>query len=629
VARKLQVEIIGDASSLHRAFGQAADSGSRFGGVLAGVGKAAAFAVGGAALGGLAVTLRAGISDWKESAKVTAQTEAVIKSTGGAAGVTARGVDKLARTIQNYSGMDDEAIKSTENLLLTFTNIRNAAGKNNDVFNQATKAAADMSVALGQDLKSSAIQLGKALNDPVKGITALRRVGVAFSADQIDLIKNLTESGKTMQAQKVVLAELNKEFGGSAEAVGKTLPGQLNILKETFNNLAGDLVGKAVPALTSFTGFLTSKGLPAIQDAFGAISNAVGPAIQGLGEAFKQAGPAIMQVLEPLAAVVRDDLVPIFNQLQAVGARAITAVSAIIKENGPELRQIFANLGEVISNLAKVVVPLLDFAFTKVLPVAIKILIPVLVLVTDAIAKISTVVRILAVAIESTLVGAWNLLAGAVNKTKGVLDTLSPVFTVVQKAVGVLADIVKATVVAEFNVWAGAVRLVSDAIRTLVGFAGDALSKLAKLIAKPLATMTAAFGALGDAVGYLKGLIQGLLDQADNLAAAASKIASAVGAVKGAFGAAAGLIPGRAIGGPVRAGSPYIVGERGPELFVPRTSGQIVPGGMSGGTPLGGGATYVFNFPNYVGTRQELVDEVRRGLYEVNRRNPGAIPGVA
>jgi len=78
----------------------------------------------------------------------------------------------------------------------------------------------------------------------------------------------------------------------------------------------------------------------------------------------------------------------------------------------------------------------------------------------------------------------------------------------------------------------------------------------------------------------------------------------------------------------VRAGSPYIVGERGPELFVPNSSGTIVPGATSTGSALGG-ATYVFNFPNYVGDRQTLIDEVRRGLFEVGRRNPGALPGTA
>ena len=44
------------------------------------------------------------------------------------------------------------------------------------------------------------------------------------------------------------------------------------------------------------------------------------------------------------------------------------------------------------------------------------------------------------------------------------------------------------------------------------------------------------------------------------------------------------LIPGRADGGPVTSGNPYVVGERGPELFVPNSSGTIVPNNAMGGT---------------------------------------------
>ncbi len=63
--------------------------------------------------------------------------------------------------------------------------------------------------------------------------------------------------------------------------------------------------------------------------------------------------------------------------------------------------------------------------------------------------------------------------------------------------------------------------------------------------------------------------------------------------VNTALGGIPGLssfFPGRATGGPVSGGSPYMVGEKGPELFVPNTSGTIVPNGKFGG---GGGATNV------------------------------------
>jgi murein DD-endopeptidase MepM/ murein hydrolase activator NlpD len=206
---------------------------------------AAASGTGIALVGGLVVGLKAAHDAYTESYKVGKQTEAVLKSTGMAAGVTAKQVSALATAISNKTGIDDEAIQSGENLLLTFTQVRDVVGKGNDIFTQATRTMTDMSVALGQDAKSSAIQLGKALNDPIKGVTALQRVGVSFTKDQKEQIKTLVESGKTLDAQKMILRELNREFGGSAEAAATPL----ERLKVTIGNLQESIGGALEPTL--------------------------------------------------------------------------------------------------------------------------------------------------------------------------------------------------------------------------------------------------------------------------------------------------------------------------------------------------------------------------------------------
>ena len=159
-----------------------------------------------------------GLAAAQEAAKVSAQTEAVIKSTGGAANVSAAAIDKLAGSISRRTGIEDDSIKSAQNLLLTFTQVQNRVGEGNDIFNRATMAMVDMGAAMGTDAKSSAIQLGKALNDPVAGISALTRVGVTFTEDQKKVIESLVQTGDVAGAQKVILDELGKEFGGSAEA---------------------------------------------------------------------------------------------------------------------------------------------------------------------------------------------------------------------------------------------------------------------------------------------------------------------------------------------------------------------------------------------------------------------------
>src|SRR5262245_11204721 len=168
MARKIAVEIVGDASSLERAFKKSERSAQRFNqdisrtgkrstSIFGGLGKAVGFATAGLGVAGLAGAARAAFQEMADAEKVSAQTAAAIKSTGGAANVTAKQVDDLATRLMNLSGEDDEAIKSAENLLLTFTKIRNETGKGNDVFDQASLAVLNMSTALKQDLKTSAI----------------------------------------------------------------------------------------------------------------------------------------------------------------------------------------------------------------------------------------------------------------------------------------------------------------------------------------------------------------------------------------------------------------------------------------------------------------------------------------
>ncbi len=252
MSRKIEVQILGDSKSLEAALGKAQAKTSKFGTALAAGAK-----VGAAGLLGLGVAAKIGFDEFVDSQKVAAQTAAVLKSTGGAANVTADHVNALSQQLLQLSGVDDETIASSENLLLTFRNVHNEVGKGNDIFDQATKATLDLSVAMGKDLNSSTILVGKALNDPIKGMTALRRVGVSLSTDQENLVKHLVNTGHTMQAQKIILAELNKEFGGSAAAAGQTLPAQLSKLREAFADVAAQLVSVVLPSVIQLIGVLT------------------------------------------------------------------------------------------------------------------------------------------------------------------------------------------------------------------------------------------------------------------------------------------------------------------------------------------------------------------------------------
>jgi hypothetical protein len=318
MASKILVQLVGDSRSLERSFKRANSSAKGFNknmtgvgraskkgqGAMRGVGRAAGLAGGFLGVAGLAGAARASFGEMSQSAKVTAQTNAVIKSTGGVAKVSAKHVENLGDSLLAKSGVDDETIRSGENMLLTFRGIRNEAGKGNKIFDKAAAAVLDMDVAMSkgnvtqESLSKKAIIVGKALQDPVRGLTALRRVGVQFTKGQEAQIKAMVESGDVVGAQKMILRELNTEFGGSAAALGQTLPGKINIARESFRNLGGTLATQLVPALTrgvdSLNKFLSNaKNQKAIVDGFKTAVAAVSGVLRVMRTVFQTLSGAV------------------------------------------------------------------------------------------------------------------------------------------------------------------------------------------------------------------------------------------------------------------------------------------------------------------------------------------------
>lgn len=217
----------------------------------------------------------------------------------------------LAKAMANTTRFTKDTVLSTENLLLTFT----AIGK--DVFPDATKTVLDMAQALGEDTKSASIQLGKALQDPIHGVTALKRVGVQFTDAQKNQIETLVKSGKIMQAQKMILQELQKEFGGSAVAAGQTFAGQMDILNHHFTDFQEKVGGIVVPMLEKFMVYINNlvDGL-----------NNLNPNILQMGIVAAIAAAAIgpvLGILGAIATVIGFVLSPIGLLVAAVGALAL------------------------------------------------------------------------------------------------------------------------------------------------------------------------------------------------------------------------------------------------------------------------------------------------------------------
>lgn len=318
--------------------------GLAFGGAVAGVGALSAALVG-------------GIADAREAAGVMAQTEAVIKSTGGAAGFTADQIADMAGALSAAEGKSlfgDSDIQKGQNLLLTFTNIK-------ETLPDATKVMLDMATAMGTDAEGGAIQLGKALNDPVAGISALSRVGVTFTDEQKKVIESLVKTGDVAGAQRIILAELNKEFGGSAEAAAKA-DGGMAQFRDRMGELAESVGARVLPALNSLLGWLNSPevqaGITAIVDGLVTGFETVASVVSSVVAAFQEGGLSgvIDLILPKLQEFGSSVLAWIQEQAPIWAAQLLTWGEAFVQWVVDAMPPLMKNLGVFASKMINWVV---------------------------------------------------------------------------------------------------------------------------------------------------------------------------------------------------------------------------------------------------------------------------------
>ena len=185
--------------------------------------------------------------------RAEAKVQQAIRSTAGAAQLSFEQLASYASELQGKSLFGDEAILNNVTAqLLTFTNI---AGDN---FKRTQAVALDLATVLDGDLKAASIQLGKALNDPVKNLSALSRSGIQFSKEQTAVIKELAETNRLAEAQTLILAELERQYGGQAEAAAKVGLGALTQLKNSWGDFLEQIGAIMMPVVTKVAGALSS-----------------------------------------------------------------------------------------------------------------------------------------------------------------------------------------------------------------------------------------------------------------------------------------------------------------------------------------------------------------------------------
>lgn len=542
-----------------------------------------------------------------DSENATAQLNAVLKSTKGIAGVTADEVLNLSSALQKLSPFEDEAITGAQSMLLTFTKI----GK--EIFPDATQTVLDMSTALGQDLKSSSIQLGKALNDPINGVNALRRVGVAFTDEQQDLIKRLVESGKTLEAQKLILAELSTEFSGSAKAQAETFGGQITVLKNQVGDLM-EVIGNAlIPALK----IIASAIKPAVEaiakfaEENPKLFNTIVLVVAGLGILLTIVGALIASwsTIVAIASVVGAVFTVLLGPVGLVIAiiAALIAVGYLLYRNWELIQSkavevwnsilaVFGTVVTTISNIFDAIVSLITGAWEIIKTIFALYVAIVVCLVITLFEKMGIDIVAVFQQIQLFLQLAWafitEIFTFAISVIQEIwqvfwetlLSIFSPVWETIQSIITIGWESIK-------SIFTVASVPVSEAWKKL----WDGVKSVAEVAWEGIKT-------------GVKALVNYIIDQINSFIDAVNSVASKGGGALGISVPQIPKIPRLAQGGIVTKPTIAMIGEAGPEAVVPL------------GKKMQGGPSIVMNFYGDV-TGEEIIAKVENALMRDLRNN--------
>lgn len=628
-----------------------------------------------------------------EASEASAQVEAALRSMGNASGRTKEQLDASAEALMRMSTFDDDEIlrKVTANLL-TFGQV------SGEQFDRAQRAVVDLATRLNMDLQPATLLVGKALNDPIQGLTALRRTGIQFTEEQQAMIRQMTAVGNVAGAQGIILGELERQFGGSAKAARDAAPGSDLINSwDNFKETLGAIVLNVLPPLTDFLnkileGFNNlSPGMQTFALGAAAVAAAVGPvlvvlgtlistiagliplftaggifasggAMAGVGAIFAGIAAAIGPVILIVGALVaafllfKDDLIPVFNAFKAkfsevlgpqFGELIATARQALTElwegPLGQGIRAVIGFLGDLLAAFASV----LGEGIIRILNVAIQYF-------TGFFENVQNGVRLIAALLRGDWAAAWDAAKAIVQTTVrtllNILDALVPgAVDAMRRLYEGVRDWLQARLVGIFTGVIDKIRETGDAFFRLydrvvghsyipdmvIGIA-EWMGKLPEVMVRPAeeaADATASAFESGaervtDAVetmatdaaetttdvwkkateeigSNLADMIRQGEVSLNGLLAMAVEVLSKIGSDQfgginfggGGGGSSGGfdlgkmisdglgkIISGfRANGGPVMAGRSYIVGENGPELFTPNSSGGITANEAAGG----------------------------------------------
>jgi hypothetical protein len=239
--------------------------GSAFSSITKSVGAIGIAATGAAAaIGGITYKL---ISIGEEGLQAENRIKSVVKTMGlfgTQSGDVASRLIEMADATELATGVDGDLIMAAQAKLATFKELAKTAGTTGGAFDRATQASVDMAAVFGGDASNYAVQLGKALEDPEKGLAALKRTG-ALTTSQIKAIsEEFAATGNRAKAFDQVLKAIETQVGGAANAtasgmsrikvsIGQMLEEVGKPMAEVFSQFAADVAAMTPQIVASLS----------------------------------------------------------------------------------------------------------------------------------------------------------------------------------------------------------------------------------------------------------------------------------------------------------------------------------------------------------------------------------------
>ena len=228
------LKIVGDASGAERSLQRAATATEKF---ETSVRKAAVPAA--AALGAIGVGALKAAEAAEATSTANARLETTLRNAGDASGEAAAAAKQYADALEAQTGVSDETIKAGQAVLATFHNVSDEAGRASGAFDRATAAAVDLSAAGFGSVESASMMLGKALQDPLKGMGALAESGVTFTDAQKAMVESMVATGDIAGAQNIILQEVEGQVQGTAAATVNASDQMRNAWQDALAALGG------------------------------------------------------------------------------------------------------------------------------------------------------------------------------------------------------------------------------------------------------------------------------------------------------------------------------------------------------------------------------------------------------